>query len=69
MRIFLKKRCKNYFSVEGSSPEPLFASGDWRVEAPPPDLRVVTPVYYYNFVEFVSYATCVLLPYKKNKIT
>jgi len=26
----------------------------WRLGAPPSDLRVVTPAYYYNFVEFVS---------------
>jgi len=36
---------------------------------PTPDLRVVTPADYYNFVEFVSHATCVLLLSKKNKKT
>jgi len=37
--------------------------------APPPDPRVVVSAYYYNFVEFMSNAECVLLPSKKNKIT
>jgi len=29
--------------------------------APPPDLRVATTAYYYNPVDFVSSAKCVLL--------
>jgi len=35
--------------------------------ASPPDLRVVTPAYYYNFVKFISSAKFGLLPLKKNK--
>jgi len=34
----------------------------------PPDPRVITPTYYYNFVEFISNAKCVLLPSTKKKI-
>jgi len=33
--------------------------------APPPDPRFVTPAYYYNFVEFVSNAKCIIIPLKK----
>jgi len=30
--------------------------------------RVVTPAYYYNFVEFVSSANCILFRLKKNQV-
>jgi len=33
--------------------------------APPPDPRLVTLAYYYNFVKFVSSAECVVLPNKQ----
>jgi len=35
--------------------------------APPPDLRVVIPAYYYNFVELVSSGKCISLPSKRTK--
>jgi len=31
-----------------------------RLGVPPPELRVVTPAYYYNVVELVSNAKCIL---------
>jgi len=53
MRIFLKNTIK--------------IASTWGVEAPPPDLRVVTPTNYYYFDVFNS--KCVSLPSKDNKIT
>jgi len=47
---FLEKYCKNCLSVGGSASE----------------LRVVTPIYYYDFVEFVSSVKCVSLPEKND---
>jgi len=50
--VFLKNAYflkQNRFSVEGSASESSFASVDWRLRS-----RIVTPTYYYNFVEFVS---------------
>jgi len=41
----------------------------WRLGAEPPDPYVVTPVYYYNFLNFVSNAKCVFYPSKKDRIT
>jgi len=41
MRIFEKKTLKIAIYLR-------------RLGASPPDLRVVNPVYYYNFIEFVS---------------
>jgi len=44
---------KNYFlknSKNRLSVEPLFASGGWGLRPRP---RIITPVYYYNFVEFI----------------
>jgi len=38
------------------------------VGAPPPDPRIVTPAYYYSFVEFISSAECVLLSSKRIKL-
>jgi len=38
-----------------------------RLRIRPPDLSVVTPTYYYNYVEFVSSAKCVLLAFKKGQ--
>jgi len=35
------------------------------VWAPPPDFHVVTSTYYYNFVEFISSAKCILFHSKK----
>jgi len=40
------------------------SSGD-----PPPDPRVVTPVYYCNFVEFISSGKCILFRSKKKQVT
>jgi len=37
--------------------------------APPPDPRVVTHTYYYNFVEFVFGNKCVLFRSKKKPVT
>jgi len=54
MRIFLEKISVKIVSVLG---------------APHPDLRILSPAYYYNFVEFDSGAKCILLPSKNNKIT
>jgi len=67
MCSFWEKNCKNRLSVGGSAPEPPFASGGWELR--PPDPRVVTPAYYYNFVELVSSAKCVLFRLKKNQVT
>jgi len=53
MLIFWKKNCKSRLSVGGSAHETPFASGGWDL---PPDPHVVTPAYYYNFVEIVSSA-------------
>jgi len=47
---FLEKTVKVYLSVEGSAPEPPFASGGWGLRPQTP--RVVTLAYYYNFVKF-----------------
>jgi len=69
---FLKKSCKNRLSVGSSAPEPPFASGGRsppRRRRSPPDPRVVIPVCYFNFVEFVSCVKCVFLSSKRNKIT
>jgi len=35
--------------------------------APPPDPHVLTPVYDYNFVEYVSSAKCIFSAQKKTK--
>jgi len=51
---FLGKNCKNRLSVGCSAPEPPLGFGGW------PDPRVVTPAYYFNSVEFVSSAKCIL---------
>jgi len=37
--------------------------------APLPDLHVVTPAYYYNFVGGVSSVKCILFRSKKNQVT
>jgi len=58
---FLDKNWKNRLSVGGSAREPRLP--------PPPDPRIVTSAYYYNFVQFIYSAKCDLLPFKKNKIT
>jgi len=53
MRIFLKKKnCKNRLSVGDSASR--IPVGLRRLGAEPPDSRVVTPAYYYNFVKIVS---------------
>jgi len=62
MRYFLGKNCKNRLSVGGSAPESPFASGG-------SDPRVVTPAYYYNFVEFISSGECILSRLKKKQVT
>jgi len=49
MYIFWKKNCKNRLRVEGSAHERPLASGAC-------GLRVATPAYYYNPVDFVSSA-------------
>jgi len=41
-----------------------FFSASW-AGVPPPDPRIVTSAYYYNFVEFVSSTKCILLRLKK----
>jgi len=62
MRL-LGKNCKNRLGIGGYAPEPPFASGGWRQNH-----RVVTPVYYYNFVEFVSSAKCILFRSKTKQV-
>jgi len=59
MRIFLEKTVKNWLSDWESAPEPPFASAS---RVPPSYSRVVTLAYYYIFVEFISWAKCLLLP-------
>jgi len=58
---FLEKDVKNRLSFGGRTP-----AGLRRLGAEPPDPRVVTPAYYYNFVKFISSTKCGLLPWKKN---
>jgi len=56
---FLGKNCKSgRLSVGGSAPRTPICLR--RLGAPPPDPRVVTPAYYYNFIEFVSNVKCIL---------
>jgi len=55
---FLGKNCKNRLSVGGPPPPPPLTSRG--LGAALPDLHVVTPAYYYNFVEFVSSGKCIL---------
>jgi len=62
---FLEKDVKNRLSVGGSAPESPFAFGGWGLRSPPPDPRVVTPAYYYNFVKFISNTKFGLLPSKR----
>jgi len=58
MRIFWKKGCKIASASRDPPPNP-----PW----PPTAVAwLMTPAYYYNLVEFVSSAKCVLLPSKKN---
>jgi len=61
MRI-LGKNCKNRLSVGGSDP-PLHPSPQTPAFFPPNILA-----YYYNFVEFVSSAKCILFRTKKNQV-
>jgi len=58
--VFIGKNCKNRQASETPTLN-LFlspATGD-----PHPDPHVVTPTYYYNFVEFISSSNCVLYYY------
>jgi len=57
MRIFLEKTVKIASASEALSPNPVHLR---RLVAGGP--RVVATAYYYNFVEFISSAKCVLLP-------
>jgi len=60
---FLGKYCKHHLNVGGLRPRtPVYLR---RLGAPPSDPRVVTPAYYYNFVEFVSSVKCILFRSKK----
>jgi len=66
MRIFWEKTVKIVLAsgAEPLNPRlPLAAGGS----APRPPL--ITPVYYYNFVEFVSSAKCILFRSKNNQVT
>jgi len=54
---------RNFWKKAKKSPLPPAAGG------PPSDPCVVTSVYNYSFVKFVSSAKCVLLPSEKNKIS
>jgi len=56
---YLLKKISVKIASASGAPEPPFASGGW---GSAPDPRVVTPAFYYNFVEFVSIAKYVLLP-------
>jgi len=40
-----------------------------RLGPPPPDPCVVTPPYYYNFVEFISCVKYILFRSKKNQVS
>jgi len=62
MRIVWKKLQKS-LSVGGSAPKPRWPP----LRAPLPDPRVITPTYYYRYVEFISSAKCILLPLKKGQ--
>jgi len=64
MRIFWKKTVKIVSASGAPPPNPVYLR---RLEAPPSDPRVVTSAYYYNFIEFLSSAKCVLFRSKKNK--
>jgi len=65
MRIFLEKTIKSSQRRGIRLPNPRLLP---EAEAPPPDPGVVTPVYYYNFVELVSSANCILFRSKKNQV-
>jgi len=58
MRIFWEKNCRL-----ASPPNPRL------IVSLRPQTPVVTPVYYYNFVEFVSSAKCILFRSKNNQVT
>jgi len=60
---FLEKT-KNRLSVGGSPRTPVCLR---RPVAPNP--RVVTPAYYYNFIEFDFSAKCILFRWKNNQLT
>jgi len=65
MRIFFKKAVKiaSASGVPPKNPRLPPVAGEFPVP------RVVTPVYYYNLVEFVSNVKYVPVPSKKNKTT
>jgi len=44
MRIFLEKDVKNRFSVGGSAPEPLLASGGWGLRPQTPALLLLPTI-------------------------
>jgi len=68
MRFFWKKqKIASALRAPPSNTRLPPAAGD-----PPPDPNVVTPAYYYNFIELVSNAKMRFItptPLKKNKIT
>jgi len=67
MRIFEKKKTVKIASATGAPPpNPRLPPSGLLPAGPRP--RVITLVYYYYFVQFVSSAKYVLLPSKKNKI-
>jgi len=60
MSIFWEKTVKVVSASEPPPPNPCLLPAA-------ADPRVVTPAYYYNFVEFVSSAKCAFFRSKKNK--
>jgi len=63
---FLEKNCKNRLSVGSSAPEPPFMLPSAGGSAPGPS--VVTPAFYYDFVELYSTAIHFITLEKKQKI-
>jgi len=66
MRIFCGKTVK---IVSASGDPSLNSVSLRRLEDPPPYPRVVTPVYYYNFIELVSSGKYILFHSRKNQVT
>jgi len=64
----MRNFCKSVEIAAASGARPRKLACLRRLKAPPPESSVVTHAYYYNYIEFVSSAKCVLLLSKKKKI-
>jgi len=64
MRIFWEKTVKIVSASRAEPPNPRLPPA-----AGGSDPRVVIPAYYYNLVEFVSSAKCILFRSKKKQVT